>query len=162
MTLYESLKCFLVLYICLILTFSQAISAILKYADNIARVYAHAAAMLITMLLSVFFFGAPPTPQLIISIAIVSSSTFLYNQKLDEVSRSGPYPSIAENVHIHHPDDIILLCHIMQLRRNVCELSQCTLTNTTYLSCYVMLCVDLSCWILTEQSAIVTRTRTRY
>lgn len=34
-----------------------AISAILKYADNIARVYAHSAAMLTTMVCSVALFG---------------------------------------------------------------------------------------------------------
>ena len=60
-----------------------AISAILKYADNIARVYAHAAAMLTTMVLSIFLFSAEPTPQLVIASTVVSCSTFLYNQKLE-------------------------------------------------------------------------------
>ena len=66
-----------------------AISAILKYADNIARVYAHAAAMLTTMVLSIFLFGAAPTPQLFLSIATVSCSTYLYNQKLEDVLALG-------------------------------------------------------------------------
>jgi UDP-galactose transporter len=66
-----------------------AISAILKYADNIARVYAHAAAMLTTMVLSIFLFGASPTPQLLIAIVIVSCSTFLYNQKLEVANAHG-------------------------------------------------------------------------
>lgn len=58
-----------------------AVSAILKYADNIARIYAHTASMLITMALSVLFFGQQPTPQLIIAVAIVSSSAVQYNAK---------------------------------------------------------------------------------
>merc|ERR1719188_1733147 len=58
-----------------------AISAILKYADNIARVYAHAAAMMATMLLSVAFFGESPTPQLVIAVSIVGASALQYNLK---------------------------------------------------------------------------------
>lgn len=58
-----------------------AISAILKYADNIARVYAHAAAMLVTMVLSVFLFGQTPTPQLVIAVAVVAASAVQYSYK---------------------------------------------------------------------------------
>eukprot|EP00929_Paragymnodinium_shiwhaense_P033214 TRINITY_DN18284_c0_g1_i1.p1 TRINITY_DN18284_c0_g1~~TRINITY_DN18284_c0_g1_i1.p1 ORF type:complete len:368 (+),score=84.06 TRINITY_DN18284_c0_g1_i1:136-1239(+) len=58
-----------------------AISAILKYADNIARVYAHACAMLLTMLLSTLFFQTPITPKLVLAVAVVSSSAFQYNVK---------------------------------------------------------------------------------
>jgi len=79
-----------------------AISAILKYADNIARVYAHAAAMLTTMVLSIFLFGAAPTPQLMIAIVIVSCSTFLYNQKLEVTNGHG-------NKGVVEPDDKELL-----------------------------------------------------
>ena len=46
-----------------------AISAVLKFADNIARVYAHAIAMVATMLVSVRLFAAPITP---LSLAISS------------------------------------------------------------------------------------------
>ena len=81
-----------------------AISAVLKFADNIARVYAHAVAMLATMLVSVRLFAAPITPlslpispsplslpdqvrlfaapitpQLIIAIVLVGTSTLQYN-----------------------------------------------------------------------------------
>mmetsp|Transcript_10534 Transcript_10534/g.23937 ORF Transcript_10534/g.23937 Transcript_10534/m.23937 type:complete len:350 (-) Transcript_10534:63-1112(-) len=76
-----------------------AISAILKYADNIARVYAHAAAMLLTMTLSIFLFGQDPTPQLIIAIAVVAASAVQYNLKLEDVynsavlDRKSPLPS---------------------------------------------------------------------
>ena len=44
-----------------------AISAVLKYADNIARVYAHAIAMVLTMLAAVQMHGKPLSPQLILS-----------------------------------------------------------------------------------------------
>jgi UDP-galactose transporter len=56
-----------------------AISAVLKFADNIARVYAHAIAMVATMLVSVRLFAAPITPQLVIAIALVGTSTLQYN-----------------------------------------------------------------------------------
>merc|ERR1719373_1367156 len=68
-----------------------AISAILKYADNIARVYAHAAAMIVTMVLSVFLFGQSPTPQLMIAVAIVGASAIQYNLK-PEVPVAPPKP----------------------------------------------------------------------
>lgn len=58
-----------------------AISAILKYADNIARVYAHAAAMMVTMLVSVCLFNQSITPQLTIAVAIVGASAVQYNLK---------------------------------------------------------------------------------
>jgi len=76
-----------------------AISAILKYADNIARVYAHAAAMLTTMVLSVLLFGENPTPQLIIAVAIVAASAIQYNLKpewLMEAAASGPQKKSEE------------------------------------------------------------------
>jgi hypothetical protein len=40
-----------------------AISAILKFANNLVRVFAHASAMMFTMVLEVIFMGAPATPQ---------------------------------------------------------------------------------------------------
>mmetsp|Transcript_2105 Transcript_2105/g.7038 ORF Transcript_2105/g.7038 Transcript_2105/m.7038 type:complete len:350 (+) Transcript_2105:163-1212(+) len=60
-----------------------AISAILKYADNIARVYAHASAMLVTMVLSVFLFGQTPTPQLVIAVGVVAASAVQYSYNPD-------------------------------------------------------------------------------
>jgi len=56
-----------------------AISAILKFANNLVRVFAHTAAMLLTMVLEALFMGAPLSPQLLTSIVVVSSSTYLYN-----------------------------------------------------------------------------------
>eukprot|EP00927_Polykrikos_kofoidii_P053271 TRINITY_DN4760_c0_g1_i2.p1 TRINITY_DN4760_c0_g1~~TRINITY_DN4760_c0_g1_i2.p1 ORF type:complete len:369 (-),score=51.91 TRINITY_DN4760_c0_g1_i2:202-1308(-) len=69
-----------------------AISAILKYADNIARVYAHAVSMIVTMFISVAW-GQKPTPQLILATAIVGASAVQYNMSKDEaglVSSPGP------------------------------------------------------------------------
>jgi len=66
-----------------------AISAILKYADNIARVYAHAMAMMVTMVVSIFLFGQEVTPQLAIAVAMVGASAVQYNLK----ESSTPPPS---------------------------------------------------------------------
>merc|ERR1712228_100230 len=71
-----------------------AISAILKHADNIARVYAHAVAMLVTMVLSVMFFGLSPTPQLIISIGVVAASAIQYNIKPSVGTEYKPAPQV--------------------------------------------------------------------
>ena len=57
-----------------------AISAILKFSGNIVRVFAHAAAMLLTMLLELCFLGASPSPQLVLSISVVACATYLYNR----------------------------------------------------------------------------------
>ncbi len=56
-----------------------AISAVLKYADNIARVYAHAIAMMVTMAVSTQLFHAPITPQLVLAVVLVATSTLQYN-----------------------------------------------------------------------------------
>ena len=48
-----------------------AISAILKFADNIVRVFAHTAAMLLTMVLELVFMSAPFSFKLLVSITIV-------------------------------------------------------------------------------------------
>jgi len=56
-----------------------SISFVLKFADNIARVYAHAIAMMLTMTVSVKLLGVPMTPQMLIAIILVSVSTLEYN-----------------------------------------------------------------------------------
>ena len=56
-----------------------AISAVLKFADNIARVYAHAIAMMLTMAVSTQLFDAPLTPQLVLAVTLVATSPFQYN-----------------------------------------------------------------------------------
>ena len=55
-----------------------AVAAIVKYADNIARVYAHSISMLLTMLVSSIIYRDFPSMQLIFGIAIVSISIYLY------------------------------------------------------------------------------------
>mmetsp|Transcript_108630 Transcript_108630/g.338712 ORF Transcript_108630/g.338712 Transcript_108630/m.338712 type:complete len:204 (+) Transcript_108630:502-1113(+) len=62
-----------------------AISAILKYADNIARVYASAAAMLLTMVVSVTLFGETLSPQLLLAILVVSASAVQYNVRPEQL-----------------------------------------------------------------------------
>lgn len=74
-----------------------AISAILKHADNIARVYAHAVAMLVTMVLSVLFFGLTPTPQMMIGIAVVGASAVQYNYKPAADAGTHKYAPVVES-----------------------------------------------------------------
>jgi hypothetical protein len=56
-----------------------------QHADNIARVYAHAVAMMVTMFASVRMFNAPVTPQLALAIVLVATSTVQYNMPLSWV-----------------------------------------------------------------------------
>lgn len=67
-----------------------AISAILKYADNIARVYAHACAMLVTMIISVPLFGEEPNPHMVIAIVMVAISALQYNLDPKVLVSKGP------------------------------------------------------------------------
>merc|ERR1740121_1621589 len=60
------------------------IAAILKYFDNIARVFAHAIAMLVTMLLSIMLFGTEPTMQLVLGIAVVTASALQYHLRPEQ------------------------------------------------------------------------------
>lgn len=57
-----------------------AISAVLKFADNIVRVFAHAAAMLLTMMLEAAFTSATASANLLVSIVVVGTATVLYAQ----------------------------------------------------------------------------------
>lgn len=75
-----------------------AVSAVLKYADNIARAFAHAIAMIFTMGVSVQLFHAPVTPQLVLACVLVGVSTLQYNlpasmlraeDEISHVERSG-------------------------------------------------------------------------
>jgi UDP-sugar transporter A1/2/3 len=63
------------------------VSAVLKYCDNIARVYAHSIAMLVVMLVSVPLFGLDLTAQLIIALLLVTASTLQYNVPKDYDSK---------------------------------------------------------------------------
>ena len=55
-----------------------AISAVLKYADNIVRVFAHTGATVITATIGVLLMGEPATLQLPLAIGIVAASTTAY------------------------------------------------------------------------------------
>jgi UDP-galactose transporter len=72
------------------------VSAVLKYCDNIARVYAHSIAMLVVMLVSVPLFGLDLTAQLIIALLLVTASTLQYNvpieydSKFDQIEEEAP------------------------------------------------------------------------
>ena len=72
------------------------VSAVLKYCDNIARVYAHSIAMLVVMLVSVPLFGLDLTAQLIIALLLVTASTLQYNipmeydSKFDQIEEDAP------------------------------------------------------------------------
>lgn len=61
------------------------ISGVLKYCDNIARVYAAAMAMIITLFLSVPLFHTLVTPQIVIAFFLVVISTLQFNLT-DEVA----------------------------------------------------------------------------
>jgi len=84
-----------------------AISAVLKYADNIARVYAHAIAMMMTMAISVQLFGAPVTPQLILAVILVGTSTLQYNlpQDIGDVRSIRPSEDEKSNLLADESDD---------------------------------------------------------
>merc|ERR550525_538551 len=64
-----------------------SISAIMKFADNIARVYTHTISMLITMVFSVWLLHEKsPSLQLFLGIAVVSASAVQYNINLADVA----------------------------------------------------------------------------
>lgn len=63
-----------------------AISAVLKFANNIVRIFAHAGAMTITAILGSVMFGHRVTSQLILSMILVTASTVSY-------ASDGPMPS---------------------------------------------------------------------
>mmetsp|Transcript_18194 Transcript_18194/g.25197 ORF Transcript_18194/g.25197 Transcript_18194/m.25197 type:complete len:335 (-) Transcript_18194:319-1323(-) len=70
------------------------VSWIMKYADTIVKVYATSSAMLITAILSVWFFGLSPTLQLFLGIVIACISINLYFMPKD--STPGPVlPTVA-------------------------------------------------------------------
>ncbi|THU60654.1 hypothetical protein C4D60_Mb07t15070 [Musa balbisiana] len=54
------------------------VSWLMKYADNIVKVYSTSMAMLLTMVLSIFFFSFKPTLQLFLGIILCMISLHLY------------------------------------------------------------------------------------
>lgn len=76
------------------------IAAILKYFDNIARVFAHAIAMLVTMLLSVMLFGTEPTMQLVLGIAVVTASALQYHLRAVQTDGNDSEASALEGTRL--------------------------------------------------------------
>jgi len=56
-----------------------AISVVLKFADNIARVFAHACAVVVTFVASVYVFEEPITIQIVFAIILVITALVQYN-----------------------------------------------------------------------------------
>ena len=54
------------------------VSVIMRYADNMIKIYAVAVSMLLTMILSIFLFGFSPSIQLLYGIIIITISILLY------------------------------------------------------------------------------------
>jgi hypothetical protein len=55
------------------------ISAVLKFLDNIARVYAHGFAMIATLVIEVALSAHSVEPKLIAAIWVISASSYVYN-----------------------------------------------------------------------------------
>jgi solute carrier family 35 (UDP-sugar transporter), member A1/2/3 len=58
-----------------------AVSFLMKYADNIVKVFINCVAMLIVAVLSAYLFGTEVNAQLLIAIVLVAASIVLYNAK---------------------------------------------------------------------------------
>mmetsp|Transcript_29185 Transcript_29185/g.85559 ORF Transcript_29185/g.85559 Transcript_29185/m.85559 type:complete len:307 (+) Transcript_29185:359-1279(+) len=56
-----------------------AISALLKFSDNIMRVFAHASAIVCTMVANIVLFGVRPTAQVIVAFCVIAISMAQYN-----------------------------------------------------------------------------------
>lgn len=61
---------------------------ILKYLDNIACVYSHAIAMMLTMLFSMIFFQFTPSLEFVCGLAVLIISMYLYHHKVNTGSDS--------------------------------------------------------------------------
>jgi len=54
------------------------VSIIMKYADNMVKIYSVAVSMIVTMILSIFLFSHTPTTQLFFGIIIITVSILMY------------------------------------------------------------------------------------
>jgi hypothetical protein len=77
-------------------------AAIVKYLDNIARVYAHSMSMLITILVSSLWLSRVPSIQLVLGSAIVLVSLHLYHLPHSEYALLPAHPHAD---HDQQPDD---------------------------------------------------------
>jgi UDP-sugar transporter A1/2/3 len=58
-----------------------AVSAIMKYANNIVKLFTFAVSLILTTVLSMIFFQFHPTLQFFLGATIVFISTYLYSRK---------------------------------------------------------------------------------
>lgn len=65
-----------------------SMGVILKYLDNIACVYSHAIAMMLTMLFSILFFSFSPSLEFGCGLSVLLISMYLYHHKIDTSSGS--------------------------------------------------------------------------
>lgn len=70
-----------------------AVSALLKFSDNITRVFAHAFAICLTMLANTVLFNIDPTPQMGLAVAIISLCLLLYHLKVRAARPAERYAS---------------------------------------------------------------------
>lgn len=73
---------------------------ILKYLDNMACVYSHAIAMMLTMLFSMLFFQFSPSLEFGCGLSVVLISMYLYHYKID----SSGYDLDEPDTSCHKPD----------------------------------------------------------
>jgi len=76
-----------------------AISAIIKYTDNIAKVYAHCMGMLLTMVISSAVYWQVPSIQMLFGMSIVIISLYLF------YTEQRAFPTFEEKEIEHHKDD---------------------------------------------------------
>ncbi|RLN87036.1 hypothetical protein BBJ28_00011232 [Nothophytophthora sp. Chile5] len=69
-----------------------AMTCILKYLDNMACVYSHAVAMMLTTLASVLFFAFSPSLEFACGLGVLVVSMYLYHHPLAEVAAAEPAP----------------------------------------------------------------------
>lgn len=56
-----------------------SISALVKYADNILKIYAHSASLILTLVAASIIFNTAPSLQLVFGAAVVTASIYLYH-----------------------------------------------------------------------------------
>jgi len=73
------------------------ISVIMRYADNMVKIYSVAVSMILTMLISIFLFSYVPTTQLLFGIIIITISILMYFNIINSnVSQTPPTaPSVS-------------------------------------------------------------------
>ncbi|OWM85253.1 hypothetical protein CDL15_Pgr028040 [Punica granatum] len=85
------------------------VSWLMKYADNIVKVYSTSMAMLLTMVLSVYLFSFKPTLQLFLGIVICMMSLHMYfappNMLVDLPSTSKASPESLKEISIDRKNE---------------------------------------------------------